>query len=83
MSCRDYSVVPNGDDWSVQHQGCKAGRYRTRAEAMRVAVRLAREAYNLGEDVYVSIEDRNGRKVQERVFDHAAPTVDQRWSKTA
>ncbi len=70
MSSRDYSVVPNAGAWSVEHVGCKAGRFPTRSEALKCATRLAREAWQLGEDVQVRVAGQDGRPRYGRAFGH-------------
>jgi hypothetical protein len=70
MSCLAYSVVPNGEGWSVRHKGHLAGHWRTRSEALHAVAALAREAYGIGNDVEVSVHDPEGRPHEVRRFDH-------------
>jgi hypothetical protein len=70
VSSRDYSVVPNGPAWSVEHSGCKAGRFPTRVEALKCAARLAREAWQLGDDVQVRVAGQDGVSRHGRAYGH-------------
>ncbi len=63
MSLVVYGVVPNGEGWSIDHQGHRVGCWRDRAEAEAEAARLVREAGRLGHQALLqgNPEPRNFR----------------------
>ena len=63
MGCRthlEYVVEPDGPDWSVRFCGQHYGRYRTQREALDQALRDATHVGRRGQDIAISVRNRNG-----------------------
>lgn len=64
----EYLIVRNGDVWSILHRGFRAGGFATKAEALALADRLAREGAGLGYDAEVKSVDDRGQAQDERAY---------------
>ncbi|MBW3560721.1 MAG: DUF2188 domain-containing protein [Proteobacteria bacterium] len=60
MSNIAYVVASEGRSWKLLHQGRPAGRFDGEDQALGTAIGLAREAFAVGHDAVVMIEDEDG-----------------------
>jgi hypothetical protein len=61
MSDRQYRVARFGDRWKIVANGHRAGDFRSQADALAQAARLAREARALGNRVELLVQTDAGR----------------------
>ena len=58
MAEANYSVVPNGDGWSVEHDGDLTGAYATKEAAFEAVAAAAANAIKSGHRISISVPGR-------------------------
>lgn len=58
MGQASYKVVPNGDGWSVDHDGDRNGAYATKEAAFEAIVAAAANAIKSGHQISISVPGR-------------------------
>ena len=59
MGLAQYSIVAEGDEWGVLHDGHIKNRYATKESAFEAAVAAASLAIREGHEVHISVPDRS------------------------